>query len=232
MSSDNSSGGAGQDGGGAAADQNKDANAGGDSGKKDPVSWDDHQRALRDVHKFKDKAKALEGDYANLKAEVEALKAGKLKESNDFKTLYEAEAEKSKAQNVENQRLKLTVKNNERYRALMPALKEAGMLDSAHNILERLNQDEWDKLDVEVTSHGRMLVNGVADFVKDFKEHYPYVFKQRGMPNVNGAGGQAKPGESTDWTPAKIDALERECRRKGDMAPYRAAVEAYRKNKK
>lgn len=203
--------------------------AGGDGNgqerKPKAISWDDHQRAIRDLHKFKDKSRTLENEVQTLKSSFESLRAKALKDQEDYKTLYESEAEKAKLKDQEINKLKTSVIYNERYRAAMPALKEAGLLDSALNLLDHLDLSE---IEVEGTSNGRFLTNGVDSFVKQVRERYPYAFQQKKVLGVNsGGGGHARPTDQVQWTAEKLVALERECRKKGDMQPYKAAHQEY-----
>lgn len=224
-----------QDGG--AVDQTADAGGmGGEqsdqdlTGQSKSVSWDDHQRALADLHRFKGQSKALSAQLANIQSEFESLKGEVATKNKDFENLYASE--KSKREAIESEKTKLlnNVLNSERHRAAYPALKKAGLRDDAENLLDIV---PLDLIDVEATSSGRFTCSGIDDFVEDVKKKFPYAFQRPAAPVVNGASGTGSAGAGSGaWTPAKLVALENECRKKKDMEPYRKAVEEWRKQGK
>lgn len=200
------------------------------SGESRSVSWDDHQRALADLHRFKGQSKALSSQLAAMQSEFESLKGQIATEKKDFENLYVSE--KSKREAIESEKTKLlnNVLNSERHRAAYPALKKAGLRDDAENLLDIISLDG---IDVEATSSGRFTCSGIPDFIEDVKKKFPYAFQKPAAPLVNGANGAGSTGANGGtWNPAKLVALESECRKKKDMEPYRRAVEEWRKQGK
>lgn len=226
MSQSESAGGAGANAGGAGAtgdSANNQNNQSGDQSK--PIDPNDHKRALDDLHKFKSAAKAEAERAAKLAADLEAIKAESLRSKEDFKTLYEKTQSKLAEKEQESAKLKQSVIYAERYRSVLPVLKEAGLRDDALNLLDMVSLDD---IEIEATTNGRFICNGMDRFAETFKARYPFAFKEKQMPNVNTGGGQGKPG-----TPEKLDAaalfkLEQECKKKGDMQPYYEAVRKYK----
>lgn len=189
------------------------------------VNWDDHQRALKDMLRFKDQSKSEAAKVADLQAQLEALSTKVSAQNKDFETLYASEKQKRADIEAEKNRLLGNVLNSERYRAAYPALKKAGLRDDADNLVEVMGLD---KIDVEATSSGRFVCSNVQDFVDQAVKSYPYAFQKQGAPNVNGSSGNGSGQSGEKWNPGKLVQLESECKKKGDMAPFKAAFEAWK----
>jgi hypothetical protein len=210
----------GGDGGAGGGDQ------GGDGGKA--VKWSDHKRALDDLARFKSQAKDAREKAEKAARDLEELKTKLHTEGNDYKSLYETAKSKLEAAETERVQLKQGVVYGERYRAVFPALKEAGLRADAVKLLDMQSLEE---LEIEATSNGRFIVNGVKDFVEEFKKQYPYAFETKRV-RVNGGGAGGDGGTKPKaWTPDTLFKLEQDCKRKGDMAPYFKAIGEYRKTK-
>lgn len=231
--------------GGGAADDKKAGGAGGEKdgegggaggtgddkgGGKKTVAFDDHKRALDDLHRYKGKAKELQTSFDSLKSEFDTLKTKVAADGNDYKSLYDAEKTKTADLSQKTERLTGSVFHGERYRAVYPELKKAGLRDDAANLIDRLNLEE---VEVEATSTGRFNCLGVSAFVEKVKAEFPYAFEHRkaGKVNSGGAGGGSD-DTPKDWTPDKLVKLEKDCRLKGNMEPYHKAYKEYREKKK
>jgi hypothetical protein len=227
-------GGAGTKSGGAgdkSQDQSEGKQTSDDSGGDDDegsktVSQAAHQKALKDLHRFKTQAKEASTRLTALESQLEELKQKGMTEQNDFKSLFEDAKKKLAEKDEKIAGLTKSVTYGERYRAVLPALKEAGLRSDALNLVDGESLEE---LELEATSNGRFLVNGVEDYVASFKKKYPYAFQEkkgaRGVASGTGQGGQASGG----WTPAKLFQLEKECKAKGDMSRYHSAVKEWMK---
>lgn len=198
-----------------------------DQSKEKLVPWEDHQRAVRDMLRFKDQSKTLATQLAEVNAKLDQIQTERATQDKNFEALYSQE--KSKREELETQKTKLlgSVVQSERYRAVFPALKKAGLRDDAENLL-----DHWsmDSIEVESTSSGRFSVSGVESFVEQMKKDYAYAFQKPKDPNVNGSSGNGTVKE-TQLTPEGLFKIEQECKKKGDMAPYKAAVLEWQKQK-
>lgn len=196
----------------------------GDGGDDDkPVPRADHRRAVDDAMRYK--RKLADAEKARKAAEDRAAEIERKSKGEDV------ESYKKRAEDAESEResLKQRVVNGEKHRQLLPALTEAGFRSDAHNLLTSIDMEA---LEVEFSTHGNMTVHGIADFVKKLKKEYPYAFQSKQAPNVNSGGGGNRGGGSEDWTPEKLDSLERECKKKGDMTRYRKAVAEWQEQKK
>jgi hypothetical protein len=226
----NAPGGAGADqtggaGGSSGSSQDNQNPPPGGTGDKGPVPWADHQRALGDLHKFKSKNQENEARLSELTATVESLQTKISTGAKDFESLHKTEKEKREAAEAETKRLKQNVIYAERHRAVYPALKKAGLRDDAENLLDVMNLDE---IEVEATTAGRFIVNGVDAWVEGAKAKYPYAFQKPGTPVVNGSSGNGAPPGQEKWSPGRLWALEVECRKKGDLKPWEQAVKEWK----
>ena len=196
----------------------------GSTDQQSQVNWDDHQRALKDMLRFKDQSKAEAAKVAALQAQIEELSTKMSAQNKDYETLYSTEKQKRADIEAEKNKLLGNVLNSERYRAAYPALKKAGLRDDADNLVELMGLD---KIDVEATSSGRFVCSNVQDFVDGAVKQYPYAFQKANVPNVNSGSGNGQQ-QCEKWTAAKLVALETECKKKGDMAPFKAAFEVWK----
>lgn len=221
---DQASGGAGSQG---ETQQNQTPNSGSNEDPKS-VSWSDHKRALADLTRFKDQAKAQAAQLAEMQAQVEALTGKIATQNKDFESLYTTEKQKREAAETERKKLLENVVTSERHRAVYPALKKAGLRDDAENLMDHM---DLSAVEIEATSSGRFVCSGIETFVEEAKRKYPYAFQKPQAPNVNGSSGSGTPtGEQ--WNPRKLFALEQECRKKKDMDPYNRAVSEWIKQGK
>ena len=187
---------------------------------------EEYQALLGKVETFKSKANEAETKLNDVTERLTNLEKKNLKESNDYKTLYEQATEKVSQLEDKNKKMSTSVLYNERYRSVMPELQKAGLIPEANRLLERETLEE---IDVEATTNGRFICNGVDDYVRKFKELHPYAFKKASMSGVNGGGGKSDNSTPKEWTPQNLFALEKKCREKGDMTPWKKAVEEYQR---
>jgi hypothetical protein len=193
------------------------------------IKPEDHQRALKDMHRYKSLHRESSERIKALEAEMTEMRQQSMHEKENFKGLYE----ETKARLEEEQRKKEALKENvlysERYRAVFPVLKKEGFRDDAHNLLDMMDLKD---LDVEATTEGRFLVNGVDTWIDGFKHKYPYAFQAKKGPNVNSTSGGDAIMRPSEMTPAKLIEIEEKCKKNGDMKPYYEAVNIYRQKQK
>lgn len=188
------------------------------------IKPEDHLRALDDLKKFKGRSKELEMKVQELAQALEQTKEQKLSEANDYKTLYEQATNKNKDWEQKYNSLKKNVVYNEKYKAAQAALLEAGIRKEAIKILDR---EALDEIVVEHTSEGRMLVNGVDDYVDSFKKNFGFAFEDKKQTRVNGGGGSVH--ESKTITPLDLYSIEK--KHGVSSSEYKTALEQYRKQK-
>jgi hypothetical protein len=184
------------------------------------------ERVLADMHRQKEAKRAAETELTTLRQSVEELQTKLAAGNSDFKALFEAEKAKHAAAKAEADGLKKAVHYNERYRAAYPELKKAGLRNDAENLIDAM---KLDTIEIEATSNGRFLCNGVDKFIEAAKATFPYAFEKPQTPIVNGGTGSGTPGAAQQWTPKALFELEQQCKAKRDMGPYHAAVAEWRK---
>lgn len=183
---------AGNNSSGGTNDENK--------GTPKTVSWENHQRALSDLHKFKKQVDDLGTKLGDMESQS-------LKEKQDFKSLYERETEKRKAAEEEVKKVKGWAVSTHRFAEIKSEAMKAGLLPNALSDLELIPQDN---VEVEVTSTGRFLVNGAKDFVENIKKDRPHWFQNPKAPNVNsGGGGAAVPSGGSELSAHDVYQAER-----------------------
>jgi vacuolar-type H+-ATPase subunit I/STV1 len=148
------------------------------------------QRFLDDVKKWQKKATDTE-------KELNDLKEQRLKESNDYKTLYETEKKNRETLDESFKNFKTAVVFDKKFDVVKQECLKLGLRPEAESDLELL---DLAGAVVETTSQGRVLVNGADTLAQEIKKTKPHWFKSASVPQVNagGAGGGAKaPAELT-----------------------------------
>lgn len=187
------------------------ANGGQDNTQR-TVAFEDHKRALDDLHKFKTQAREYESKLSELQTKLESRSKEELEGQGNFKTLYEQEKQARAELEKKYGGLKESITYNEKFKAANAALAKAGLRPEALKILER---ESLEALEVEATSQGRFLVHGVDLFVDNFKKSFPFAFQDQKPPTVNSGGGASGSMGDDELTPAYMVKLE-----KTDRAKY------------
>jgi len=179
------------------------------------VSWENHQRVLDDMHKFKK-------DLASANTKLGDMESERLKATNDYKSLFEAEQTKRAAAEKERDEISQWAVNTQRHTAVKAAAEKKGLRKEALPDLELLDMKS---VKVEATSTGRFIVEGAEDFVNKTMTERPHWFGTVQPPIVNGGGntGGGAGGGTGKLTPNDIVQAERDSKR-GKITP-----EAYQK---
>jgi len=197
-----------------------------DVSKKTPdervVKFDDHKRALDDMHKYKSKVRELE-------TKLGSLESDRLREKEDYKTLAERAAAERDDYRSKYEKLNDSFIHNRKYDSIHAAALKSGLLSEAENDLELL---DLSPVEIEATSSGRLLVHGADVFVDELKKRKPHWFKPEGTAKINRGGANAKPSEPERLTPQKYVELERKYRREGKINKIRELNEKYLSQRK
>lgn len=175
-----------------------------------------------DMHKFKQKAKEAEARLEELERAREEEERKRLEESDDFKSLNERLKRQLEERDQEVNKLRGNVKYSERYRAVLPKLKELHLRDDALNLLDHETLEE---IDLEATSNGRFIAHGVDEFAESFKKKYPFAFQEKKTGNVDPRTGRNLPDPSAPIS-AK-DVLEAEKKYKDGKIKFENYQEIY-----
>ena len=131
---------------------------------EETVSKDGIERALKDVHRFKDEARSL-------KEKLKTVEETQLKEKQQWKELYEQRDKEYKDLLGKEEQLRGSIVNEKKFFALKDEAQRLGLLPEAVADLEY-----WDLSDVliEATSSGKVnIVNAkqVAEKIKTMRPH-------------------------------------------------------------
>lgn len=186
--------------------------------EKKVVPVENHKRALDDLHRYKNTAKELE-------ARLNAVEEERLREKQDFKALAERYKAESEANSGKLREVNALIERSQKLAALERAALEAGIRPEAIDDLESLRLDT---IQLETTSNGRFIVNGVKDFVEDIKSRKPHWFNKAKPPTVDSGGGGAKPTGDGKVTANDMIEMERKVRvGKATKEQYQALWKRY-----
>lgn len=164
------------------------------------VSWEAHKRAIDDLHKYKRAAKEREEKLSEFEAQ-------RLSEKEEFKSLaekFKSERDewKSKAEGA-TEKFLTTLKMSEVERvALSKGLRPEALKD--------LQLLDFNDIQIESTSSGRLNVLNVDEFVDSLKKDRQYWFREKNAPNINGGGGAGPTDTSSAVSPADVTKAERD----------------------
>jgi len=166
---------------------------------KKTVPLENHKRALDDMHKFKTRAQELE-------SKLNAVEEERLKETQNFKSLWEKSKAELDAEKKKRESLESNVTRSLKFNALHRAAVESGIRDEAIADLELL---DITGVELETTDKGRYTVQGTKEYIENLKSTKPHWFKKDKPPVVNSGGGGAKPPAEGKLTASKVNELER-----------------------
>lgn len=173
------------------------------SGNPKTVSWENHQRALNDLHKFK-------GQVQELQTKLGDLESDRLKEKNDYKSLYETEKAKREESDKKLKEFSGWAVQTQRFNAVKQEALASGLRKEALGDLELVDLDD---VKVETTSTGRFVVEGAKDRVEKLKTERPHWFTVGPPPTVNSGGGGTPPPTGGKLTANDVANAERDWKR-------------------
>lgn len=215
-----------ENGDGGAKTETSGADSAGEKQDTKTVAFADHERALKDMHRFKREKNELSTKIGDLEAQMNTMKENDLRKQEDFKTLSERKAEEAQSWEGKYKSLQTSFDTTQKYNAVQSKAVHAGLIDGAIEDLGRLDLED---VSIEKTDAGRYMVNGVEDFVKSLKVKKPHWFKDDSVPTFNSGGTQNKVETEEVLTPQNLVLLERKY--KGDQVKIRELYDKYRKQK-
>jgi hypothetical protein len=144
------------------------------------VSWENHQSAMTDLHKFKKLS-------ADLQAKIGDLESQKLREKEDFKALAEKAEADAKKWKADYEKLNGYLVNTQKLQEVTKHAVASGIRPEAMKDLELI--PDFKGVDLDITAKGHFVVSGAKDFVEALKNERPHWFSKVEPPRVNGAGG-------------------------------------------
>jgi hypothetical protein len=211
---------------GAASDQQSGA-PGGDQGHESTdtrttVSFEDHQRALKDLHRFKSRAKELEDAIANKETQS-------LREKEDYKTL----ADRYKAELDETQNKLKSInqwfESSQAHSSVKQHALRLGLLPEAEKDLDLLPLEGVVVETVKTSSGGvRHNVLGADGYVESLKKTRPHWFRDTKAPVFNSGSG-IRPEVEIEMSGKKLADIEAKHGR--NSKEWKEGFEALRKSK-
>lgn len=180
----------------------------------------------RDMFKFKERYKQTEAEKLKLEQKVQELESARLKEKEDFKSLYEAEKERREGVESKLTSISQNLAYDKKFTAVYPALKKAGLQDSAEKYL---SSENFDELELETTSGGRYVVHGVDTYVNKYKEENPILFSKPQAPRINSTVGNNPDLSTKPLTAADVNRYENEYRKNPTEKNKQTWVAAFNK---
>lgn len=179
------SAGGSNDGGTGGAGGGGQGDGGGDKSSKS-VPLDTHKALLDKFHETANSLKATNVELEKLKGELANVRTKGDEDKGDFKKLYEQTKQEKAELQTRFEGFKKDVINTQRYNALTSALKSAGLKDGSESVIDFA---DFEKMPIETTSKGRILVHGVEETVADLKQKYAFAFEGKKPQIVNSGGG-------------------------------------------
>lgn len=172
--------------------------SGSDSSSQDSskaVSWENHKRALDDMHKFKQKNKELGDRIKQLEQKLEDYEQKHLKEQEDWKTLFEREKQRREEAERQANEVSESFFENQKFNKVKSLAYQAGLRGEAEDDLLRM---EFDGVTAEQDERGHVRVYGAESFIEKLKKQKPHWFQQKNAPRINSGGHKkAEPQELT-----------------------------------
>lgn len=175
----------------------------------------DKQRILDDMHRYKREAQEAKD---RLKIEEE----NKLKEKEQWKTLYEKADEERKQAVDRADKVELSYINSQRYSAVKTECMKLGILDSAIGDLDIIDLGQ---VKYDVTQTGRVNVLNAREVAEDLKRVKPHWFGAPGVARINTTvPTTVGSGPVTYNDLMKLEAQYMKTRSPEDEAAYKKAI--------
>jgi len=154
-----------------------------------------------------DKTKAeldeIKSKYDEMLAKQKEMEETKMVEERKFETLYKREKERAEKAMQESKEIKKNFINGKKYDAIEREAIKAGIKE---NYLKFLNFDT-ELVQIETTDKGRVNVFGAKEFIEEFKNENPELFKTIKGATVN-SGSAAVTTKTEELTPKQIVELQ------------------------
>jgi len=180
------------------------------------VSKEAYEKVMQDMHKYKKALKEIES--TKKQQELQSLK-----EKQEWQKIAELKEAEANQEREERTKLTKAVVTDKKMSAIREAAMKAGVLDTALDDIDLLN---WNDVEVETTSTGRINVIGADDAVKRLKTLKPHWFG-KSVGKVNSKIPETTKQNSDVVTLEKIVKLRKEAMQSGDYSTYESAHKQY-----
>jgi hypothetical protein len=163
-----------------------------------PIDLKAYEQTKNDMFKFKREAQEKEAKLAEMQAKLEELEKKGLEGSQQYKQLYENEANKRKELEGKYSELSTSLVKREKFSAVEQAAIKAGIRD-----LSDIEGFDFEGVEIETTNTGRYRVIGAEDWIEGLKKNKPHWFKDASVANINNSTGNFD-----NKAPKKLSATE------------------------
>ena len=163
-----------------------------------PIDLKAYEQTKNDMFKFKREAQEKEAKLAEMQAKLEELEKKGLEGSQQYKQLYENEANKRKELEGKYSELSTSLVKREKFSAVEQAAIKAGIRD-----LSDIDGFDFEGVEIETTNTGRYRVIGAEDWIEGLKKNKPHWFKDASVANINNSTGNFD-----NKAPKKLSATE------------------------
>lgn len=161
-----------------------------------------YESVSNDMHKYKRQAQDNSAANEQLRSEIEALKTDKLKETNNYKELYESTQAKLEETTNQNVTFKKEVVHNMKLDALREHAVKKGLRD-----LSDLDIVDLSSMTVETTNTGKFNVLGADLMVENLQKKKAHWFNDGIDPGVNNSTGSYS-NEKKTYSAAELNQLK------------------------
>jgi hypothetical protein len=179
------------------------------------VSKTEFDKVMADMHKYKKALREIES--GKKQQELQSLK-----EKQEWQKIAEMKEQEANEAREEKNKLTKAVVTDKKMSAIREAAMKAGVLDTALDDIDLLN---WNDVEVETTSTGRINVLGADDAVKRLKTLKPHWFG-KSVGKVNSKIPETKQ-ISEVVSLEKLTKLRKEAMQSGDYSAYEPAFKQY-----
>lgn len=173
----------------------------------------------------------LLNDHKATKAELDRIKRTaaeenerRLREANDYKSLYENEKREKDEERQAREALNSAIVIEKKYNAVRSIALKAGLINTAEKDLELLDLSD---VTVEKSETGSWSISGADEYVKNLKVIRPHWFG-KGPTTVNTNAPKIS-SDPSSINPKKLLELSKKAKETGDYTEYKAANEAYQR---
>lgn len=181
--------------------------------EKPEFNMEAYERAKNDMHKYKREASEFKNRFEQLQSELNELKEKGLENKQEYKTLWEREKQSREEIESKYSQFKSNVITDKKRDAVEKFAIKAGLRDTSD-----LDGFDFDGVELETTSTGKINVIGADSWVETLKSQKPHWFKDSTPADVNNSfGGNRAPDK-----PKELSARELLDLQKKDPAAYRS----------
>jgi len=178
--------------------------------KEQFVNKADHERALKDMLKYKSAMKDLEAKLNDYDAKLKAAEEAELQAEGKKDELLQRYKDQVSQLEGKNKSLVDSFYTTKKHDAVLAECRKLGLTDAAE---EDLSLIAFEGGDVERTDQGRVIVHGASDFAQELKKRKGHWFSSQQAPKIN-AGGARRDPEPSELTASYLYSLEKTDKKK------------------